>query len=1334
MKEVNKILNETVSELKSLREDEEVQTLLNVVELADKPSIFTHPIADIVRELTIGDEIKKQNEPVIDEEKAIEQTEQISKLRKLSRRSARPTKPPRASSMPKSSNASINLKKHSSRESKVASRASQITRSSQASNSRKSKMIGSSEGSHSSEEIIHIVNVAINKDLQKELKCEVGVDIFMEMPWKIVSKDSILKSINRDDKQSPFYEYTSSFLNYPEEEVLVGRATLLECDSFLVAVTLYGRNLLLEDIKNTHLKRWEKVMMRFNHPIKTWKSLGTEEEMDTAGIKHTRPSISFDCYIKKDHHEKLFSEGFDVVDYYTELREEDLLMIENIEGVVFDKQTQGCPLTRESYAQTVPEIPVNAATQFTTEMRVEEYKQRLEELDLNYELLNEKLKGFFYKIDNLLTYNEEYDLYRDDYKILAEKGEEISMYPNIPYEHYATMITFIGTKDKVITATSWHPSQAGIVAVSYGREHIAKVGDLNENSDEDDVFDEEKVFNSFPTSNQFDEHIENLWKMQIHKLEKNMKKGKHDTKDYDLATVSTEFLLQTKQIRLFEIIQEKKRILKMPDAEDLYQEEKFEYPLFDRSKKKKKDDQNVTIDSLINKVMREKPEFLKRDNLFSGNFHWKLKMADEIINPVDLLITMRGGTVPEKFVRTFLFPVIWGETWFFGDDLKYEAIEVNKDFRESALMALGTPTVPESKVFLPGYKVESNIDYTLEMNPWQWMDAWVEHCKRCEENNVQSPDEDEECDLPESDESDVEDAFGFLFLRNMPLYDVVYEHVNLQYFLCNRKDCGHCPYIINNIMKKEGIDHICLKIIMNEDNPNEVEKVIALPYEHVHGSFEKKEDKVVLQKKKKKNEEDNETFEDEFELPFCSSENGCLFRKLLPDYLKDSRAKRLYCDQCGSVENSENKDLDGYDLFLQESEKIINESDSINKDTTTSESDVSNIVWDEECIDNVGHFLDVNKTCTDQNSLKDKGSVQDTAEIQHVDEYQNDKKCARTVINPIDLSEKIKQLRCDDKSVHNAEVTINSGNQEDDESSVVPFNEFFNSESTNKVKSEIHTDNENKPDMVLVGDTMEVKHHMDKFSSSSSSVTFRSAAESIDDDDDDDDEEPVLMNRNRSIKSIREHSRISNRSSKILPDKNTTSDNQNGKSEIYSKKSKPNTIEFKDDSEGEEVRLNIKHVLDDPYDESRDFDEKTKQILDEEVAKLNSGLSSKVVNRPFEVMSSVASSHGLIENSDDEEAVDKLNLVHHVAIWSLGNDIKPMQRLISPFELTCISFCPYNGRYLIGGTTTGQVVLWDLEGILDHEEFNIEERSDFDLIGFKHLESKEYEIKSALHH
>lgn len=141
MEEVDKSLNEVMSELKSIREDEELQKLMDVKELADKPSVFSHSMADIIRELNISDEIKKESEePLIEEEKTVEPTEQVSKTRlKSARRSVRPPKPMRISSMPKSS--SLNLKKHSSRESRTT-RGSQATRVSQAT-SRKSKMVDS---------------------------------------------------------------------------------------------------------------------------------------------------------------------------------------------------------------------------------------------------------------------------------------------------------------------------------------------------------------------------------------------------------------------------------------------------------------------------------------------------------------------------------------------------------------------------------------------------------------------------------------------------------------------------------------------------------------------------------------------------------------------------------------------------------------------------------------------------------------------------------------------------------------------------------------------------------------------------------------------------------------------------------------------------------------------------------------------------------------------------------------------------------------------------------------------------------------------------------------
>ena len=51
----------------------------------------------------------------------------------------------------------------------------------------------------------------------------------------------------------------------------------------------------------------------------------------------------------------------------------------------------------------------------------------------------------------------------------------------------------------------------------------------------------------------------------------------------------------------------------------------------------------------------------------------------EVINPMDLLLMQTEGTVPKNYSKTLFFPEIWGgDSWNFGDDLKYSAIEVNK--------------------------------------------------------------------------------------------------------------------------------------------------------------------------------------------------------------------------------------------------------------------------------------------------------------------------------------------------------------------------------------------------------------------------------------------------------------------------------------------------------------------------------------------------------------------------------------------------------------------------------------------------------------------------------
>ena len=64
--------------------------------------------------------------------------------------------------------------------------------------------------------------------------------------------------------------------------------------------------------------------------------------------------------------------------------------------------------------------------------------------------------------------------------------------------------------------------------------------------------------------------------------------------------------------------------------------------------------------------------------------------------------------------------------------------------------------------------------------------------------------------------------------------------------------------------------------------------------------------------------------------------------------------------------------------------------------------------------------------------------------------------------------------------------------------------------------------------------------------------------------------------------------------------------------------------------------------------------------MTEEQDKLESDTKMKVNQQQLEELSRIQSLDEIVENSDDEEDLDKLNLVHHVAVWSVSNDIKPM--------------------------------------------------------------------------
>ncbi|XP_064539863.1 dynein axonemal intermediate chain 3 [Drosophila montana] len=57
-----------------------------------------------------------------------------------------------------------------------------------------------------------------------------------------------------------------------------------------------------------------------------------------------------------------------------------------------------------------------------------------------------------------------------------------------------------------------------------------------------------------------------------------------------------------------------------------------------------------------------------------------------------------------------------------------------------------------------------------------------------------------------------------------------------------------------------------------------------------------------------------------------------------------------------------------------------------------------------------------------------------------------------------------------------------------------------------------------------------------------------------------------------------------------------------------------------------------------------------------------------------------------------------------VLLWSFADNLNYKLEFEAPFEVTTLSFCPFNGDILLGGSQNGQVVVWDLQGRCDHLE------------------------------
>ncbi|KAG8266556.1 WD repeat-containing protein 63 [Homalodisca vitripennis] len=361
---------------------------------------------------------------------------------------------------------------------------------------RSSSALSSSESEMSIDE--DIVTLVVPETSQKIVHCLIGKDLFVDKTWCMVKKTDILEDVAIQDANSPFFNLIQKILDYKPVELLIGYEPFSSVpNQFMLCITETGRDDVLnrlENLKSSYIRRIEqsKVVVP-----KKWESLGSEEFVDHFQIKHTRKPISLEWI--GDITKRCFTvpkfEDCDpdsMKNGYTCLVPTDKEKFDLVYKKTQETGVQAVAQKIEASAQTEPEIPTNASTQYAPETEISVPDTDVSQTAIKSQDLNAFFNKYLDYLLECLNYNEVYDLYHDDYPALYVAGEETQVQQLGTYHQYQSFTDVAAIEGKLVVSSSWHPNYTGIVAVAYANEIPCLMKELEFDSDQTD-YEEEKT-------------------------------------------------------------------------------------------------------------------------------------------------------------------------------------------------------------------------------------------------------------------------------------------------------------------------------------------------------------------------------------------------------------------------------------------------------------------------------------------------------------------------------------------------------------------------------------------------------------------------------------------------------------------------------------------------------------------------------------------------------------------------------------------------------------------------------------------------------------------------
>ena len=77
----------------------------------------------------------------------------------------------------------------------------------------------------------------------------------------------------------------------------------------------------------------------------------------------------------------------------------------------------------------------------------------------------------------------------------------------------------------------------------------------------------------------------------------------------------------------------------------------------------------------------------------------------------------------------------------------------------------------------------------------------------------------------------------------------------------------------------------------------------------------------------------------------------------------------------------------------------------------------------------------------------------------------------------------------------------------------------------------------------------------------------------------------------------------------------------------------------------------------------------------------------------------------VVKGEDDVDVIKRTIIKGNpVLVWGFDDPLYPKLELEAIREISCISFCPYDGNIIIGGTVNGQIIIWDITNRLQKVE------------------------------